>query len=168
MFHVVYSRHYWDHDSDGGYDTFANTWTLYRNIEYSQIGFLSGKCAELKEQADKTYAEYESKQEHKSDPEQFYMSEVYVVDDKDYFKTYKDEYPDVYNGPSGLIPEKEDYYHSYGQKCQFMLIHDDDEAYTWYGKDWTSEMIEAEYERRNSQKGATILTNLTLDNQINS
>ena len=79
MFHVVYSRHYWDTEDQG---TFANTWTLYRNVEYSQIGFLSGKCAELKEQADKTYAEYESKQEHKSDPEQFHMSEVYVVDDK--------------------------------------------------------------------------------------
>ena len=87
MFHVVYSRHYWDTEDQG---TFANTWTLYRNVEYSQIGFLSGKCAELKEQADKTYAEYESKQEHKSDPTQFHKSEVYVVDDKDYYKTYKD------------------------------------------------------------------------------
>ena len=46
MFHVVYSRHYWDTED---YGTFANTWTLYRNVEYSQIGFLSGKCAELKE-----------------------------------------------------------------------------------------------------------------------
>ena len=145
MFHVVYSRHYWDTEDQG---TFANTWTLYRNIEYSQIGFLSGKCAELKEQADKTYAEYESKQEHKSDPEQFHMSEVYVVDDKDYFKTYKDVYPDVYNGPSGLIPEQEDYYNEYGQKCQFMLKEDFDEAYTWYGKDWTQEMIDAESKKR--------------------
>ena len=145
MFHVVYSRDYWDTEDQG---TFANTWTLYRNVEYSQIGFLSGKCAELKEQADKTYAEYESKQEHKSDPEQFHMSEVYVVDDKDYFKTYKDVYPDVYNGPSGLIPEQEDYYNEYGQKCQFMLKEDFDEAYTWYGKDWTQEMINAEYKKR--------------------
>ena len=36
MFHVVYSRHYWDHEGDG-YGTFANTWTLYRNVSYSQI-----------------------------------------------------------------------------------------------------------------------------------
>ena len=145
MFHVVYSRHYWDTEGQG---TFANTWTLYRNVEYSQIGFMSGKCAELKEKADKDYAEYESKQEHKSDPEQFYMSEVYVVDDKDYFKTYKDEYPDVYNTTSGLIPEQEDYYNDYGQKCQFMLKEDFDETYTWFGKDWTQEMIQSEYDRR--------------------
>ena len=145
MFHVVYSRHYWDTEDQG---TFANTWTLYRNIEYSQIGFLSGKCSELKEQADKTYAEYESKQEHKSDPNQFHKSEVYVVDDKDYYKTYKDMYPDTYQIPPGLVPEKEDYCHSYGQKSQFMLKEDFDEAYTWYGKDWTQEMINAEYQRR--------------------
>jgi hypothetical protein len=57
-------------------------------------------------------------------------------------------YPDVYNGPSGLIPEQEDYYNEYGQKCQFMLKEDFDEAYTWYGKDWTQEMINAEYKKR--------------------
>ena len=56
MFHVVYARHYWDTED---YGTFANTWTLYRNVEYSQIGFMQGKCAELKEQADKDYADYE-------------------------------------------------------------------------------------------------------------
>ena len=36
MFHVVYSRHYWDHQ-DGSYGTFPNTYTLYRNVSYSQI-----------------------------------------------------------------------------------------------------------------------------------
>ena len=29
-----------------------------------------------------------------------------------------------------------------------MLKKDFDEEYTWYGKDWTQEMINAEYERR--------------------
>tara|TARA_B100001564_G_scaffold82309_1_gene66282 strand:- start:62 stop:508 length:447 start_codon:yes stop_codon:yes gene_type:complete len=147
MFHVVYARHYWDTED---YGTFANTWTLYRNVEYSQIGFMQGKCAELKEQADKDYADYESKQEHKSDPTQFHMSEVYIVDDKEYFKTYYDEYK--YWMPHGLIPRNEDYIHSYGQKCQFMLLKDFDESYTWYGKDWTQEQINAEYERRDQAR----------------
>ena len=62
MFHVVYSRHYWDYEGQG---TFANTWTLYRNVDYSQICLMSDKCAELKEKSDKDYADYESKQEHK-------------------------------------------------------------------------------------------------------
>jgi|TARA_B110000240_G_C13259070_1_gene350807 hypothetical protein len=149
MFHVVYSRHYWDTEDQG---TFESVQTLYRNVPYSQIGFMNGKCAELKEKADKDYADYESKQEHKSDPDQFYKSEVYTIDDEDYFKTYKDVYPDVYSGPSGLIPEQEDYYHDYGQKNNFMLVHDDDENYTWYGKDWTQEQIAAEYKKREEER----------------
>ena len=82
------------------------------------------------------------------------MSEVYVVDDKDYFKTYKDEYPDVYNTTSGLIPEQEDYFNDYGQKNNFMLKEDFDEAYTWYGKDWTQEQINAEYKKREERISA--------------
>ena len=158
MFHVVYSRHYWDTEDQG---TFANTWTLYRNVEYSQIGFLSGKCSELKEQADKTYAEYESKQEHKSDPTQFYKSEAYVVDDKDYFKTYKDMYPDSYQIPPGLVPQEEDYFHSYGQKSQFMLKEDFDEAYTWFGKDFTQEQIDQAYEDRDNKNIKEIVDSYT-------
>ena len=50
MFHVVYSRHYWDTEDQG---TFESVQTLYRNVPYSQIGFMNGKCAELKEKADK-------------------------------------------------------------------------------------------------------------------
>jgi hypothetical protein len=145
MFHVVYSRDYWDTEDQG---TFTNTWTLYRNVSYFKLREMQKAIPSLLKNADKTYAEYESKQEHKSDPTQFHKSEVYVVDSSDYFKTYKDMYPDSYMGPSGLIPEKEDYFHSYGQKCQFMLIKDDDEAYTWFGKDWTQEMIDAEYKKR--------------------
>ena len=42
MFHVVYSRHYWDTEDQG---TFESIQTLYRNVPYSQIGFMNGKCA---------------------------------------------------------------------------------------------------------------------------
>jgi len=150
MFHVVYSRHYWDHQ-DGGYGTFPNTYTLYRNVSYSQIEIMQNKCAELKVNADKVYADYESKQDCKSDPEQFDRSEVYIIDDRDYFKTYRDVYPDVYIGPAGLIPAKEDYYYSYGQKTDFMLIKDFDEFYTWYAKDWTQEQIQTEYKKRDKE-----------------
>jgi len=117
MFHVVYSRHYWDYEGQG---TFANTWTLYRNVDYSQICLMSDNCAELKEKADKDYAKYETTKDHESDPDQFYMSEVYIVDDKDYFRTYKDEHPDVLSDSyyaKGLVPKEEDYYNDYGQKC---------------------------------------------------
>ena len=150
MFHVVYSRHYWDHQ-DGGYGTFPNTYTLYRNVSYSQIEIMQNKCAELKVNADKVYADYESKQDSKSDPEQFDRSEVYIIDNRDYFKTYRDVYPDVYIGPAGLIPAKEDYYYSYGQKTDFMLIKDFDEFYTWYAKDWTQEQIQTEYKKRDKE-----------------
>ena len=150
MIHVVYSRHYWDHQ-DGGYGTFPNTYTLYRNVTYSQIEIMQNKCAELKVNADKVYADYESKQDSKSDPEQFDRSEVYIIDNRDYFKTYRDVYPDVYIGPAGLIPAKEDYYYSYGQKTDFMLIKDFDEFYTWYAKDWTQEQIQTEYKKRDKE-----------------
>ena len=150
MFHVVYSRHYWDHQN-GSYGTFPNTYTLYRNVTYSQIEIMQNKCAELKVNADKVYADYESKQDCKSDPEQFDRSEVYIIDDRDYFKTYRDVYPDVYIGPEGLIPAKEDYYYSYGQKTDFMLIKDFDEFYTWYAKDWTQEQIQTEYKKRDKE-----------------
>ena len=111
MFHVVYSRHYWDVGHQDGGSTFSNTWTLYRNVSYSQIHEMQGKILIMKAKADKAYAKAEKKQRHQEDPEQFEKSEVYIVDDRDYFKTYKDVYPDVYNGPVGLIPAKEDYYY---------------------------------------------------------
>ena len=123
MFHVVYSRHYWDHQ-DGSYGTFPNTYTLYRNVSYSQIEIMQNKCAELKVNADKVYADYESKEDCKSDP-------------------------DI--GPAGLIPAKEDYYYSYGQKTDFMLIKDFDEFYTWYAKGWTQEQIQTEYKKRDKE-----------------
>ena len=44
----------------------------------------------------------------------------------------------------------------YGQKSNFMLIHDYNPNYTWFGKDWTQEMINAEYERRENQQKLTL------------
>ena len=74
----------------------------------------------LKSNSDQKYAEYEKTKDYKTDPTQFHSSEVYIVDDSDYFKTYNDEYD--YHIPSGLVPKEEDYFHDYGQKNQFMLI----------------------------------------------
>ena len=119
MFHVVYSRDYWDTEDQG---TFTNTWTLYRNVSYFKLREMQKAIPSLLKNADKTYAEYESKQEHKSDPTQFHKSEVYVVDNSDYFKTYKDMYPDSYMGPSGLIPEKEDYFLQLRTKMSIHVI----------------------------------------------
>ena len=153
MFHVVYSRHYWDREDN--YGTFANTWTLYRNCDYSQLETFGKSYLEmLKSNADQKYAEYEKTNNYKTDPTQFESSEVYIVDDSDYFKTYNDEYD--YHMPSGLTPIEEDYLHDYGQKNQFMLIKDFDPNYTWFGKDWTQEQIEAEYERRRLDNQARV------------
>jgi len=146
MFHVVYSRHYRDHEN--AHDTFANTWTLYRNVSYSQIEDMQSRIIEMRKNADKVYDDYEIKEKGKLDTEQFDRSEVYIVDDRDYFKTYRQVYPDVYIAPVGLIPAKEDYYYNYGQKSDFMLIKDFDEEYTWYAKDWTQEEIADEYKKR--------------------
>ena len=37
-----------------------------------------------------------------------------------------------------------------------MLIHDYDPNYTWFGKDWTQEMINAEYEKRALDNSARV------------
>jgi len=151
MFHVVYSRHYWDRED--GYGTFANTWTLYRNCDYSQLETFGKSYLEmLKSNADQKYADYIK--DKNIDPTQCFHTEVYIVDDSDYFKTYNDEYD--YHMPSGLTPIEEDYLHDYGQKCQFMLIKDFDPNYTWFGKDWTQEQIAAEYERRRLDNQARV------------
>jgi len=153
MFHVVYSRHYHDREDNGRlYESFSNTWTIYRNVPYSKLSEMQKAIPSLLKNADEVYNEYQNKNYPNADQSQCFDTEVYVVDDKDYFRTYKDEYPDVYNGPSGLIPAKEDYFTNYGQKCQFMLLKDFDESYTWYGKDWTQDQIEAEYKRREVER----------------
>ena len=115
----------------------------------------------LLKNADEVYSEYMAKNNPTVSNDNFIRSEVYVVDDSDYFKTYKDMYPDSYNGPSGLIPAEEDYFYSYGQKCQFMLLKDFDESYTWYGKDFTQEQIDQAYEDRANKNIKEIVDSYT-------
>ena len=51
-FHVVYSRHYWDHEDPG---TFANSWTIYRNVPYSELFKMKDAIPSLKENADQVW-----------------------------------------------------------------------------------------------------------------
>ena len=157
-FHIVYSRDYWDIDDQ---DRFTNTWTLYRNVNYFKLREMQKAIPSLLKNADEFYNEYQKKNHPNVSNDNFIRSEVYVVDDSDYFKTYKDMYPDSYNGPSGLIPAEEDYFYSYGQKCQFMLLKDFDESYTWYGKDFTQEQIDQAYEDRANKNIKEIVDSYT-------
>jgi len=125
MFHVVYSRHMWDRED--GYGTFENAWTVLRNVSYDRLDeFTKEKLAEKKAECDayykmyieNTYAPYE-----RPDESQLFSTECYIIDDADYFKTYKDVYPDTYI-PFGGKDEKEDYFHDYGQTSSFMLQQD--------------------------------------------
>ena len=150
-FHIVYSRHYWDTEDQG---QFTNTWTIYRNISYSQLSEMQKAIPSLLKNADEVYTAYMAKNQPNVSNENFYNSEVYIVDDSDYFKTYKDVYPDSYQGAPGLIPEEEDYYENYGQKCQFMLLKDFNENYTWFAKDFTQKQINELHE--NNSKGKDI------------
>ena len=150
-FHIVYSRHYWDTEDQG---QFTNTWTIYRNVPYSQLSEMQKAIPSLLKNADEVYAEDEKKSDYKIDNSNFYNSEVYVVDDSDYFKTYKDVYPDTYQLPPGLIPEEEDYSDNYGQKNNFMLLKDFNTNYTWFAKDFTQNQIKELHE--NNSKGKDI------------
>ena len=76
-FHVVYSRHYWDYEDGNG--TFDNSWTIYRNVPYSELFKMKDAIPSLKENADQVYADYEAKRDFKTDPKQFYKSEVFIV-----------------------------------------------------------------------------------------
>ena len=142
MFHLIYTRSNTEYYKG---DTFESNYTLYRNIPYSELSkFLKmQKDPELLKECDTKYFEH---QEKNGITDTCFHSEISIVDDEEYFKTYKYVYRSSYNGPSGLIPEEEDYFMEYGQKSNFMLIHDYDPNYTWFGKDWTQEMINAEYE----------------------
>ena len=146
MFHLIYTRSNTEYYKG---DTFESNYTLYRNIPYSELSkFLKmQKDPELLKECDTKYFEH---QEKNGITDTCFHSEISIVDDEEYFKTYKYVYRSSYNGPSGLIPEEEDYFMEYGQKSNFMLIHDYDTNYTWFGKDWTQEMIDAEYKKRES------------------
>ena len=151
MFHIVYSRHYWDTEDQG---QFSNIWTIYRNVPYSQLSEMQKAIPSLLKNADEVYAEYNAKNHPNLDDSNFAHSEVYVVDDSDYFKTYKDVYPDTYQCPPGLIPEEEDYSDNYGQKSQFMLLKDFNKNYTWFAKDFTQKQLKELHE--NNSKGKDI------------
>ena len=153
MFHLIYTRSNYDMESMGGH--FESHITLYRNIPYSELSkFLEmQKDPELLKECDTRYFEY---QQERGITDTSFHSQISIVDDEEYFKTYKYVYRSSYNGPSGLIPEEEDYFMEYGQKSNFMLIHDYDPNYTWFGKDWTQEMINAEYEKRELDNQARV------------
>ena len=151
MFHIVYSRNYWDTEDQG---QFTNTWTIYRTVSYNNLSLMTKAIPSLLENADEVYADYQAKNNPNVSNENFVNSEVYVVDDDHYFKTYKDMYPDTYQLSPGLIPEEEDYYENYGQKCQFMLLKDFNENYTWFAKDFTQTQIDELHE--NNSKGKDI------------
>ena len=153
MFHLIYTRSNYDMESIGGH--FESHITLYRNVPYSELSkFLEmQKDPELLKECDTRYFEY---QQERGITDTSFHSQISIVDDEEYFKTYKYVYRDSYNGPSGLIPEEEDYFMEYGQKSNFMLIHDYDPNYTWFGKDWTQEMINAEYEKRALDNSARV------------
>ena len=114
-FHVVYSRHYWDYEDGNG--TFDNSWTIYRNVPYSELFKMKDAIPSLKENADQVYADYEKDKNH--DPTQFHMSEVFICDDEEYYKTYSDVY-DLHETPYA----DSSYYHDYGQNIPFMLLKD--------------------------------------------
>ena len=153
MIHLIYTRSNYDMESIGGH--FESHITLYRNIPYSELSkFLEmQKDPELLKECDTRYFEY---QQERGITDTSFHSQISIVDDEEYFKTYKYVYRNSYNGPSGLIPEEEDYFMEYGQKSNFMLIHDYDPNYTWFGKDWTQEMINAEYEKRALDNSARV------------
>ena len=152
MFHLIYTRSNTEYYKG---DTFESNYTLYRNIPYSELSkFLEmQKDPELLKECDTKYFEH---QEKNGITDTCFHSEISIVDDEEYFKTYKYVYRSSYNGPSGLIPEEEDYFMDYGQKSNFMLIHDYNPNYTWFGKDWTQEMINAEYEKRELDNHARV------------
>ena len=153
MFHLIYTRSNYDMESIGGH--FESHITLYRNVPYSELSkFLEmQKDSELLKECDTRYFEY---QQERGITDTSFHSQISIVDDEEYFKTYKYVYRNSYNGPSGLIPEEEDYFMEYGQKTNFMLIHDYDPNYTWFGKDWTQEMIDAEYKKRELDNQARV------------
>jgi len=152
MFHLIYTRSNTEYYKG---NTFESNYTLYRNIPYSELSkFLEmQKDPELLKECDTKYFEH---QEKNGITDTCFHSEISIVDDEEYFKTYKYVYRSSYNGPSGLIPEEEDYFMDYGQKSNFMLIHDYNPNYTWFGKDWTQEMINAEYEKRELDNQARV------------
>ena len=123
MFHIVYTRSYYDREHDYGH--FDNSWTVLRNVPYSRLSeFSKERLAEKKAECDAFYKMNDenrmSYDEIQIDQDQCFSSDCYIVDDEDYFKTYEDHYG--YH-VGGMKPE-EDYINCYGQDCEFMVQKD--------------------------------------------
>ena len=118
MFHIIYTRSYYDREHEGGH--FDNSWTVLRNVPYSEIGrFTPYVLAEKKIECDAFYKMNDenrmSYDEIQIDKDQCFSSKCYIVDDEDYLKRYKDVYDYTFD---------EDYFYNYGQDCEFMVQQD--------------------------------------------
>jgi len=118
MFHIVYTRSYYDREHEGGH--FDNSWTVLRNVPYSEIGrFTPYVLAEKKIECDAFYKMNDENRmsylELQIDKDQCFSSKCYIVDDEDYLKKYKDVYDYTFD---------EDYFYNYGQDCEFMVQKD--------------------------------------------
>ena len=123
MFHIVYTRSYYDREQ--GYGDFDNSWTVLRNVPYSRLSeFTKDVLAEKKVECDAFYKMNDenrmSYDEIQIDKDQCFHSECYIVDDEDYLKTYND----VYDYHIGAMDPDKDYIHNYGQDCEFMVQKD--------------------------------------------
>ena len=118
MFHIIYTRSYYDREHEGGH--FDNSWTVLRNVPYSELGrFTPYVLAEKKIECDAFYKMNDenrmSYDEIQIDKDQCFSSKCYIVDDEDYLKKYKDVYEYTFD---------EDYFYNYGQDCEFMVQQD--------------------------------------------
>ena len=118
MFHIIYTRSYYDREHEGGH--FDNSWTVLRNVPYSEIGrFTPYVLAEKKIECDAFYKMNDENRmsylELQIDKDQCFSSKCYIVDDEDYLKKYKDVYDYTFD---------EDYFYNYGQDCEFMVQKD--------------------------------------------
>ena len=87
MFHVVYTRSYYDREHEGGH--FDNSWTVLRNVPYSRLSeFTKDYLAEKKVECDAYYKMYDENRmtydEIQIDKDQCFHSSCYIVDDEDY------------------------------------------------------------------------------------
>lgn len=118
MFHIVYTRSYYDREHEGGH--FENSWTVMRNVPYSEINeYTPYRLAEKKIACDAFYKMNDenrmSYDEIQIDKDQCFSSKCYIIDDEDYLKKYKDVYDYTFD---------EDYFYNYGQDCEFMVQKD--------------------------------------------
>ena len=93
MFHLIYTRSNTEYYKG---DVFESNYTLYRNIPYSELSkFLEmQKDPELLKECDTKYFDYQQK---KNITDTCFHSEISIVDDEEYFKTYKYVYRSSYN-----------------------------------------------------------------------